>query len=99
VNETSKAMRRRFSAIRSSRSRYFVGRGIDIGSGPDPLIHQVPLRAWPMMDCDEWDVEDGDAQLMEGVDDETFDLRLLVAHASSTLSTPTSRRSRTGGGS
>jgi SAM-dependent methyltransferase len=70
VNETSKAMRRRFRDPLFAL-RYFVGHGIDIGSGPDPLTNQVPF--WPaMQDCDEWDVEDGDAQLMGGVPDETY---------------------------
>jgi SAM-dependent methyltransferase len=54
-------------------ARYFVGRGIDIGCGPDPLGRQRALGAWPgMASCDEWDIEDGDAQLMQGVPDESY---------------------------
>ena len=43
--------------------KYCRGKGIDIGSGPDPL---TPA-------CRAWDVKDGDAQKMEGVADESFD--------------------------
>ena len=53
-------------------SRYFVGEGIDIGGKPDPLPRYT--NAFQMMGfCRIWDKEDGDAQTMEGVPDETFD--------------------------
>jgi SAM-dependent methyltransferase len=69
--ETSKALRRRIRDPQFTL-RYFVGSGIDIGSGPDPLARQVGF--WPgLQECDEWDKEDGDAQLMEDVAPETFD--------------------------
>lgn len=70
--ETSKAMRRRLRDPMFA-SRYFVGRAIDIGSGNDPLSRQ--LGYWPLLkSVDEWDVKDGDAQLMPGVPDNTYDL-------------------------
>lgn len=73
MHESLKAMKRR-QRDPLFTSRYFVGRGIDIGSGPDPLSHQKIYGAWPLLQaCDEWDVEDGDAQLMDGVEDESFD--------------------------
>jgi len=73
MHETLKAMKRR-QRDPNFTSRYFVGHGIDIGSGPDPLGHQKLYDAWPMMQaCDEWDIEDGDAQVMEGVPDATYD--------------------------
>jgi len=55
-------------------SRYFCGDGIDIGCGPDPLGNQRMWGAWPLMrSCDEWDIEDGDAQLMANVPDADYD--------------------------
>lgn len=73
MNETLKAMERRRRDPRFAE-RYFVGHGIDIGCGPDPLGTQKLYRAWPaMLSCDEWDQEDGDAQVMEGVEPESYD--------------------------
>lgn len=71
MHETSKACKRRFSDG-AFHSRYFVGNGIDIGGGPDPLggyIGIFPL----MLSCRRWDREDGDAQYMTGVEDDTYD--------------------------
>lgn len=71
MNETSKALIRRLHDIRFANT-YFVGSGIDIGAGPDPLSKfskQFPL----MTALKAWDVSDGDAQLMKGVVDDTFD--------------------------
>lgn len=69
--ECSKAVARRLHDPAFSRL-YFVGHGIDIGGGPDPLGSYVEL--FPLMQsCKRWDVEDGDAQMMEGVADESFD--------------------------
>ena len=52
--------------------RYFSGRAIDIGSGPDPLSRFAGF--WPFLQSvDEWDVEDGDAQYLAGVSDASFD--------------------------
>lgn len=54
--------------------KYFVGHGIDIGSGNDPLWQYQAL--YPLMSgCDEWDLQhgDGDAQFMAEVADATYD--------------------------
>lgn len=51
---------------------FFVGDGIDIGAGPDgldSLKHRFPrIRSVRL-----WDIPDGDAMLMVGVPDESFD--------------------------
>jgi len=58
--ETSKAMPRRLAA---GWDKYLVGEGVDIGCGPDKILPEA--RGW--------DLEDGDAQYMAGVPDESFD--------------------------
>lgn len=71
MNETSKALIRRLQDARFANT-YIVGDGIDIGCGPDPIskyAQQFPL----MSSLKTWDVQDGDAQLMEGVADNTYD--------------------------
>lgn len=62
MHESSKARARR---IREQFfQRYIAGRsGIDIGCGPDPIT----------ADCRTWDLQDGDAQLMEGAGSEVYD--------------------------
>jgi SAM-dependent methyltransferase len=69
--EASKAVMRRLYDSRFA-TRYFVGSGIDIGCGPDPISQyseQFPL----MESCRSWDMPYGDAQYLESVDDNTFD--------------------------
>lgn len=71
MQETSKALIRRLHDVRFANT-YFVGEGIDIGCGPDPLskyVQQFPL----MTGLKEWDLQDGDAQKMSSVADETYD--------------------------
>ena len=71
MRETSKALIRRLHDVRFVNT-YFVGNGIDIGSGPDPITkfsQQFPL----IDDIKVWDMPDGDAQQMEGVQDNTYD--------------------------
>jgi SAM-dependent methyltransferase len=71
MNETSKALIRRLQDARYVNT-YFTGNGIDIGAGPDPLskyAQQFPL----MSGLKVWDVQDGDAQKMESVPDNTYD--------------------------
>jgi SAM-dependent methyltransferase len=68
--ETSKALPRRLTDHRFV-SRYFVGNGIDIGSGNDCLgqyIEFFPLCKLILP----WDIPQGDAQYLFGVDDETL---------------------------
>lgn len=69
--EASKAVMCRLHDSRFA-TRYFIGSGIDIGCGPDPISQyseQFPL----MESCRSWDMPDGDAQYLESVDDNTFD--------------------------
>lgn len=71
MHESSKSI---FQKVRDSRyaTRYLVGDGIDIGAGSDPLgqYHEFfPL----MKSCRIWDVQDGDAEFMATVADNTFD--------------------------
>lgn len=78
-NECSKA------AVRRAQDRLFtdlafVGDGIDIGAGPDGLSAQGAL--FPRMGTVRlWDVQDGDAMLMQGVEDNSLDF----AHSSHCL--------------
>lgn len=73
MQESLKAMRRR-QRDPNFTSRYFVGHGVDIGCGPDPLGRQRVLGAWPLLTgCDEWDKANGDAQFMHGVEDAVYD--------------------------
>lgn len=65
--EASKAITRRLHDSRYV-TRYFVGHGIDIGAGSDPLGHYTDL--FPMMfSCRAWDLVDGDAQLLATLED------------------------------
>jgi SAM-dependent methyltransferase len=79
MHECSKALLRRLHDVRFA-TRYFVGSGIDIGAGPDSLdSHRefFPLISRVM----DWDIEDGDAQMLDGLADDTFDF----AHSSHCL--------------
>ncbi|NTW51581.1 MAG: class I SAM-dependent methyltransferase [Chlorobiaceae bacterium] len=69
--ESSKSV---FHKLQDSRyaTRYLVGNGIDIGAGGDPLVQYGEL--FPLMaSCRSWDLPDGDAELMEGIADNSFD--------------------------
>jgi SAM-dependent methyltransferase len=71
MHETSKAQMRRLADIRFA-TRYFVGVGIDIGSGDDQLSQYAELL--PLIkSCRDWDTMDGDAQLLADVGDDSFD--------------------------
>ena len=71
MREASKAMTRRLGDSRFL-SRYFVGNGIDIGAGNDPI--SLYAEWFPAMrQVRAWDMADGDAQLMQGLADERFD--------------------------
>jgi len=71
VNETSKAVMRRLRDSRFAR-HYFVGDGVDIGAGRDTLAQYAEFFP-AMRSCRGWDLPDGDAQLMGGVADASFD--------------------------
>lgn len=77
--EQSKAAKRRYHDG-AFHSRYFVGHGIDIGGKPDPLGQYVGVFA-QMLSVRTWDMEDGDAQFMAGVADNSLDF----VHASHCL--------------
>ncbi len=69
--EASKALIRRLHDGRFA-TRYFVGHGIDIGSGPDALgqyVEQFPL----MLSCRPWDLKDGDARLLASLSNGSLD--------------------------
>ncbi len=70
ASETGKAAIRR--GFDRRYVRYLSGSGIDIGSGDDPLSSYKEL--FPMMtSCRAWDKQDGDAQFMASVPDDTYD--------------------------
>lgn len=69
--ETGKSVLRRMHDHRFA-TRYFVGDGIDIGAGDDPLSDYAEF--FPQVkSIRPWDLNDGDAQFMHGVKDETYD--------------------------
>ncbi len=69
--EQSKAAKRRYYSG-PFMQRYFVGNGIDVGGKPDPLGQYAGI--FPRMtSVRTWDIDDGDAQLMAGVADGSFD--------------------------
>ncbi|HAA91449.1 MAG TPA: SAM-dependent methyltransferase [Rhodospirillaceae bacterium] len=71
MKECSKAINRRM-ADPNFMNRYFSGDGIDIGGAPDPLFLYAEL--FPKVgEVRTWDLGDGDATYMEGVEDETYD--------------------------
>ena len=71
TNETSKQFFRRSRDMRYA-SRWIVGNGIDIGSGDDPLSKLAPH--FPLLkSVRDYDLPDGDAMLMEGVANDTYD--------------------------
>ena len=71
MRECSKSITRRLADARFA-TRYFVGEGVDIGGYPDPLALYDEL--FPRIESlRTWDLSDGDAQFMAGIDDGTFD--------------------------
>lgn len=71
VHEQSKAARRRYFDG-AFHARYFVGEGIDVGAGPDGLAQYAGIFP-AMRSVRNWDQPDGDAQLMAGVADGSYD--------------------------
>jgi SAM-dependent methyltransferase len=71
MKECSKSIARRLADVNFT-SRYFVGHGLDLGGKPDPLgLYQELFSR--MESVRTWDWEDGDAQFLESVDDESVD--------------------------
>jgi len=71
MKECTKSIPRRL-ADSNFTSRYFVGEGIDIGGKPDPLSLYAELFV-RMQSVRTWDWEDGDAQFMSTVADNSVD--------------------------
>ncbi|MBT4836246.1 MAG: methyltransferase domain-containing protein [Methylococcales bacterium] len=72
--EQSKSTKRRYSDGQF-HSRYFVGKGIDIGGKPDPMSQYCSMFP-AIKSVRTWDIEDGDAQYMEYVTDNFFDFMM-----------------------
>lgn len=71
MKECSKSIARRLADSNFIRY-YFRGEGVDIGGKPDPLM--LYKEFFPLMQSVRtWDLEDGDAQFMAGVENDTFD--------------------------
>jgi SAM-dependent methyltransferase len=71
MKECSKSIPRRLGQP-NFINKYFVGHGLDVGGKPDPLALYSELFA-RILSVRTWDIEDGDAQVLQGVDDGTFD--------------------------
>lgn len=71
MKECSKSIARRLADVNFT-SRYFVGQGIDIGGKPDPLALYQELFC-RMDGVRTWDWEDGDAQFLASVHDNSLD--------------------------
>jgi SAM-dependent methyltransferase len=69
--EQSKSARRRYNDG-NFVTRYFRGDGIDVGAGSDPLNQY--MRQFPLVtSVKAWDVQDGDAQYLATVPNESYD--------------------------
>ncbi len=71
MKECSKSIARRLGDVNFT-TRYFVGSGLDLGGKPDPLALYAELFA-RMDSVRTWDWEDGDAQFLESVPDNSVD--------------------------
>jgi SAM-dependent methyltransferase len=70
MKECSKSIQRRLADSNFLR-KYFVGSGLDIGGKPDPLL--LYKEFFPLLNkIRTWDWEDGDAQFLKDVDNETL---------------------------
>lgn len=83
---TSRSIHRRLADSRFA-TRYFRGAGIDIGGGEDSLI--LYAEFFPLMRSIRlWDLEDGDAQKLAGIPDESYDFA-YSSHCLEHLENPT----------
>jgi SAM-dependent methyltransferase len=71
MKECSKSISRRLHDS-NFINKYFVGDGVDIGGKPDPLTLYKEFFIG-ITNIKTWDIEDGDAQYMEGIKDNVFD--------------------------
>lgn len=86
MKEMSKATSRRLHSPNFMR-KYFVGDGIDIGGAPDPL--NLYQELFPLIQSVKiWDWPDGDAQYLNGVENESFDF-VHSSHCLEHLNDPT----------
>ncbi len=79
---TSRSMKRRVL----EGQPYFVGAGLDVGGGGDPLARYAALLGFDS--CRNWDLPDGDAQYLASVPDETYDY-LYSSHSLEHMVDPT----------
>jgi SAM-dependent methyltransferase len=71
MKECSKAVIRRLNNV-NFMLRYFKGSGLDVGGAPDPLSLYQEL--FPLItEVRVWDRADGDAQFLDGLEDDNFD--------------------------
>jgi len=69
--ESSKSIFRKLNDSRYA-TRFLIGNGIDIGAGNDSLTQYREF--FPLMQsCRGWDIEDGDAQYMHTISDDSYD--------------------------
>ena len=71
AREQSKSAKRRFNDGKF-HSTYFVGHGIDIGAGPDPLSQYSHVFRG-MTRVHSWDTPQGDAQYVKWINDNQYD--------------------------
>lgn len=71
MNECSKSIYRRITNP-NFLINYFRGRGLDVGSGSDPLSDYIYLFP-AISSIRSWDIKDGDAEKLETILDNSFD--------------------------
>lgn len=71
MKECSKSIARRLADVNFT-NRYFIGNGLDLGGKPDPLALYQELFS-RMESVRTWDWEDGDAQFLASVEDDSVD--------------------------
>lgn len=74
ISATTRAKPRR---LKEGFYKYCAGRGLDIGCGATPITSL----------CERWDIEDGDAQLLEGIHYSMFDW-IYSSHCLEHLASP-----------
>lgn len=70
-DEATKALNRRLKDS-AYKDKYFVGSGADIGAGMDGLSAHSNVFT-NMTSCMNWDIENGDAQYLQSIQNDSFD--------------------------